>query len=136
MLSMGIPPPLETASLGLADSVILMVLAVVAIWPRRLPQISRHVCKLYEFRKVSNDFKLQMEEELRGAKGADRRQKEGERQRPLEFAAPSQSVVAPLSTGAASQVAIDATAEAAPAIVNDEAHSDKSGATEQATDNG
>ena len=78
MLSMGIPPPIEAASLGLSDSVILMVLAVVAIWPRRLPQISRQVGKLYEFRRVSNDFKFQMEEELRSAEEVDRRKKEEE----------------------------------------------------------
>jgi sec-independent protein translocase protein TatB len=136
MLSMGIPPPLEAASLGLADSVILMVLAVVAIWPRRLPQISRQVGKLYEFRKVLKDFNFQMEEELWRAEGADRRKKEVERQRPLEFVAPSQSVVAPLPTDAVSPMRIGVTAEPTPAaVVNDKAHSDKSGATEQATDN-
>jgi sec-independent protein translocase protein TatB len=136
MLSMGIPPPIEAASLGLSDSVILMVLAVVAIWPRRLPQISRQVGKLYEFRKVSNDFKFQMEEELRSAEEVDRRKKEEERRLKPELAAPSQSVDAPLPTDAVSPVTIGVSADATPAVIKDEANSDKSGATEQATDNG
>ena len=36
---------------------------------------------MYEFRKASNDFKFQMEEELRNAEEADRRKKEEERLR-------------------------------------------------------
>ena len=50
----------------MADSIILMVMALVVFGPRRLPQIGRQIGKLmYEFRKASNDFKFQMEEELR-----------------------------------------------------------------------
>lgn len=82
---MGISPPIEAASLGMADSLILMVLALVVFGPRRLPQIGRQIGKLmYEFRKASNDFKYQMEEELRNAEDADRRKREeAERQRAL-----------------------------------------------------
>ena len=69
----------------MADTLILMVLALVVFGPRRLPQIGRQIGKLmYEFRKASNDFKFQMEEELRNAEEADRRKKEeAERQRAL-----------------------------------------------------
>ncbi len=74
---MGTPPPIELANLGMADSLILMVMALVVFGPRRLPQIGRQIGKLmYEFRKASNDFKFQMEEELRLAEEADRRKKE------------------------------------------------------------
>ena len=67
------------ANLGMADTLILMVLALVVFGPRRLPQIGRQIGKLmYEFRKASNDFKFQMEEELRNAEEADRRKKEEE----------------------------------------------------------
>jgi sec-independent protein translocase protein TatB len=85
------PPPIETANLGMADSLILMVLALVVFGPRRLPQIGRQIGKLmYEFRKASNDFKFQMEEELRNAEDADRRKREeAERQRRLALAAES-----------------------------------------------
>jgi sec-independent protein translocase protein TatB len=71
---MVISPPIQAANLGIADSLILMVLALVVFGPRRLPEIGRKVGKLmYEFRKASNDFKFQMEEELRASEEAERR---------------------------------------------------------------
>ncbi len=87
---MGAPPSIELASLGMADTLILMVLALVVFGPRRLPQIGRQIGKLmYEFRKASNDFKFQMEEELRLSEEADRRKKEEEeRQRAAVLPAP------------------------------------------------
>jgi sec-independent protein translocase protein TatB len=97
---MGISPPIQVASLGMADSLILMVLALVVFGPRRLPQIGRQLGKLmYEFRKASNDFKYQMEEELRNSEEADRRKREeAERQRTL---AEAQTAVAQAQTAAA-----------------------------------
>jgi len=95
---MSMPLTIEYASLGMADSLILMVLALVVFGPRRLPQIGRQIGKLmYEFRKASNDFKFQMEEELRNAEEADRRKKEEERQRALaaQRASEQASVSAP-----------------------------------------
>lgn len=63
----------------MADSIILMILALVVFGPRKLPQIGRQIGRLmYEFRKASNDFKFQMEEELRLAEDAERRKKEEE----------------------------------------------------------
>jgi sec-independent protein translocase protein TatB len=98
---MGIPPTIEYASLGMADSLILMVLALVVFGPRRLPQIGRQIGKLmYEFRKASNDFKYQMEEELRIAEDADRKKKEEEQLSTLALAAPAQAT----GTDAVSQV--------------------------------
>jgi sec-independent protein translocase protein TatB len=76
---MAIQPTIEIASLGVSDSLFLMLLALVVFGPRKLPQIGRQIGKLmYEFRKASNDFKFQMEEELRNAEEADRRKKEEE----------------------------------------------------------
>ena len=91
---MGTPLPIEYANLGMADSLILMVMALVVFGPRRLPQIGRQIGKLmYEFRKASNDFKFQMEEELRNAEEADRRKKEEERQKALAATIPEQTSV-------------------------------------------
>jgi sec-independent protein translocase protein TatB len=92
---------MQLANLGMADSFILMVLALVVFGPRRLPQIGRQIGKLmFEFRKASNDFKFQMEEELRSAEDAERRKKEeAERQRVSALAAtPQASVSAPAQT--------------------------------------
>src|ERR1700678_319019 len=91
---MGMPQTIQMANLGMADSLILMVMALVVFGPRRLPQIGRQIGKLmYEFRKASNDFKFQMEEELRSAEDADRRKKEEERQRALALAAQAPAAV-------------------------------------------
>ena len=91
---MGISAPIEIASLGMADSLILMVLALVVFGPRRLPQIGRQIGKLmYEFRKASNDFKFQMEEELRLSEEAERRKKEEEQRRQLAASQPKQESV-------------------------------------------
>jgi sec-independent protein translocase protein TatB len=92
---MAMQPTIQFASLGMADSLILMVLALVVFGPRRLPQIGRQIGKLmYEFRKASNDFKFQMEEELRNAEDAERRQKEEERLRAMALAPPEETVAA------------------------------------------
>jgi sec-independent protein translocase protein TatB len=91
---MGAPPTIELGSLGMADSLILMVLALVVFGPRRLPQIGRQIGKLmYEFRKASNDFKFQMEEELRLSEEADRRKKEEEQRKQLALGQPAQESV-------------------------------------------
>jgi sec-independent protein translocase protein TatB len=90
---MTMPQTIQFASLGMADSLILMVMALVVFGPRRLPQIGRQIGKLmYEFRKASNDFKFQMEEELRNAEEADRRKQEEERLKTLALAAPAPAV--------------------------------------------
>jgi sec-independent protein translocase protein TatB len=103
------------ANLGMADSLIIMVIALVVFGPRRLPQIGRQIGKLmYEFRKASNDFKFQMEEELRTSEEADRRKKEEERQRALALAAPApEVVVVKASSTEAESIAVAASTEPA-----------------------
>src|ERR1700733_11619775 len=93
------PPPIQLATLSMWDTLLLMVLALVVFGPRRLPKIGRQLGKLmYEFRKASNDFKFQMEEELRNSEEADRRKKEEEeRQRALAAAPASAPLDAPAS---------------------------------------
>jgi sec-independent protein translocase protein TatB len=53
---------------------------------------------MYEVRKASNDFKFQMEEELRKAEDADQRKKEEERLGALALAAPAQTIEATART--------------------------------------
>jgi sec-independent protein translocase protein TatB len=77
---MSILPTIEIASLGMWDSLILMVMALVVFGPRRMPEIGRQIGKLmYELRKASSDFKFQIEEELRNTEEADRQKKDAER---------------------------------------------------------
>ncbi len=113
---MGTPPPIQLGSLGMADSLILMVLALVVFGPRRLPQIGRQIGKLmYEFRKASNDFKFQMEEELRVSEEADRRKKEEAQREQLAASQPPQESVS-ATPAIASSVTAYSGAEAAALI--------------------
>ncbi len=76
MAAFEVPLTIQVASIGIPDTLFLMLLALVVFGPRRLPEIGRQIGKLmYEFRKVSNDFKFQMEEELRATEEADRQRK-------------------------------------------------------------
>jgi len=98
---MGIPP-IQLDTISMPDTLILMVLALVVFGPRRLPKIGRQIGKLmYEFRKASNDFKFQMEEELRQAEEADRRQKEEEERKRALAAAPAPPQIDQTATPAA-----------------------------------
>jgi sec-independent protein translocase protein TatB len=109
---MGAPPQILLSTIGMWDSMFLMLLALVVFGPRRLPQIGRQIGKLmYEFRKASNDFKFQMEEELRVSEDADRRKKEEEeraRQLALNPPAATQTIEAQADIGAAEQASVAA----------------------------
>ncbi len=51
---------------SLGDSAFIFMLALMLLGPKKLPQLARQLGKLMaEFRKASNDFRMQMEDELR-----------------------------------------------------------------------
>lgn len=59
-----------------ADSVFLFFLALILFGPKKLPELARQLGKLMaEFRRASNEFKYQMEEELRLSEQAEERKK-------------------------------------------------------------
>jgi sec-independent protein translocase protein TatB len=61
--------------MSLGDSIFIFGLALVIFGPKKLPEIGRQLGKLVlEFRRASNEFKMQIEEELRSAEQADRQQ--------------------------------------------------------------
>jgi len=96
------------------DSLILMVMALVVFGPRRLPEIGRKMGRImYELRKASNDFKFQMEEELRKADESDQQKKEEARLAAVALAAPADSPVPNSGPGAPSaQISESETSEA------------------------
>jgi len=58
------------------DSIFLFLLALLVVGPKKLPVLARELGKwIGEFRRASNEFKMQMEEELRLSEQADRQKK-------------------------------------------------------------
>ncbi|HEY4358820.1 MAG TPA: twin-arginine translocase TatA/TatE family subunit [Acidobacteriaceae bacterium] len=56
-----------------ADSIFLFILALLLFGPKKLPVLARELGKwMGEFRRASNEFKMQMEEELRISEQEDR----------------------------------------------------------------
>lgn len=91
------------------DSIFIFLLALVLFGPKKLPEIGRTVGKLLaEFRRASNEFKFQIQEELRNMEEDERRKKlaEAEAQKAAaipataESAAPTEGLsILPPSTG-------------------------------------
>ena len=70
------PNPILYSSLGVGDTIVLFILALVVFGPKRLPEIGRQIGKLYgEFRRASNEFKFQIEDELRRSEEAEKQSK-------------------------------------------------------------
>lgn len=59
-----------------ADSIVIFLLALILFGPKKLPEIARQVGKLMvEFRRASNEFKAQIDDELRAMEQQDRQKK-------------------------------------------------------------
>ena len=75
-----------------SDSIVLFILALLLFGPKKLPVLARELGKwLGEFRRASNEFKMQMEEELRASEQEDRQKQIAA----MEAAAPAASVPEP-----------------------------------------
>jgi len=80
---------------SLPDTAVIVLIGLLLFGPKGLAQIARQLGKLMgEFRRASNEFRMQMEEELRIAEQADR-QKEIAK---IEAAAPAAPVMSSLPT--------------------------------------
>jgi sec-independent protein translocase protein TatB len=80
------------------DTIFIFCLALIIFGPKKLPEIGRQIGKLMvEFRRASNDFKMQIEEELRASEQAERQKEITAANTMLPSAASS---TAALATGA------------------------------------
>ena len=86
-----------------SDSIFLFVLALLLFGPKKLPMLARELGKwVGEFRRASNEFKMQMEEELRLAEQEDRQKKIAAMEAAAPVAQPvEEPVKAQLAEGAA-----------------------------------
>jgi sec-independent protein translocase protein TatB len=73
------------------DSAVLVILALLLFGPKKLPVLARQLGKLMnDFRRASNEFRTQMDEELRISEQADRQKQIAA----IEAAAPPAAAVA------------------------------------------
>jgi sec-independent protein translocase protein TatB len=95
---------------GFEDSAFLIVLALLLFGPKKLPQLARQAGKLMsDFRRASNEFRTQMEEELRISEQADRQKKVAA----IETAAPAAPAIDPYP-GIESSTAPESASSSAP----------------------
>ncbi len=63
--------------IGMPELIIILVLALIVIGPKKLPEMARSLGKgLAEFKRASNDFRRNIEEEARVAEEKERLAKE------------------------------------------------------------
>jgi sec-independent protein translocase protein TatB len=105
------------------DSIVLFVLALLLFGPKKLPQLARELGKwVGEFRRASNEFKMQMEEELRMAEQADRQKQAAaiEAAAPVTPALPAESLETAVAAESADTVHEPEAKEALPIAVSGE----------------
>jgi sec-independent protein translocase protein TatB len=75
------------------DSAVLVLLALLLFGPKKLPVLARQLGKLMaDFRRASNEFRGQMEEELRISEQAERQKQVAA----IAASAPANSIAAPI----------------------------------------
>ncbi len=82
------------------DSAVIFFLALLLFGPKRLPELARQLGKLMgEFRRASNEFRMQMEDELRMSEQEEQRKKIAA----MEAAAPATPAIADTSADTSAQ---------------------------------
>jgi Sec-independent protein translocase protein TatA len=76
-------------AMHLGDGIFILILALVLLGPKKTSELANQLGKLMaEFRKASNDFKYQFNEEMRVSEQQDRQKKQEAERATLDGAAP------------------------------------------------
>ncbi len=78
---------------GFGDSAFIVILALLLFGPKKLPELARQFGKLMsDFRRASNEFRTQMEEELRISEQTERHKQVAA----IEASAPANVIASPI----------------------------------------
>ena len=85
-------------NLGLQEMVFILVLALVLVGPRKLPEVARQLGKfLAEFKRASNEFRTQLESEMLNIELEERAKKQQEGPKVLPPEQPWERVMKPIT---------------------------------------
>src|SRR5208282_23476 len=89
---------IDPMNLGLQEMIFILVLALVLVGPRKLPEVARQLGKfLAEFKRASNEFKSQLETEMLNMELEERARKREESPKLLAPEEPWQRVMKPIT---------------------------------------
>jgi sec-independent protein translocase protein TatB len=87
----------EDMNLGMPEMIFILLLALVVVGPRRLPELARQLGKfLAEFKRASNEFKQQLETEMLNIELEERAKKAQEEPKVLPDEEPFERIVRPI----------------------------------------
>jgi sec-independent protein translocase protein TatB len=88
--------------MSLTDTIFILIGALVLFGPKKLPELARQLGKIMgELRRASNEFKFQMEDELRQSEAAERQAAQAAAPVPavMTQSVPTAPAILPPSTG-------------------------------------